>query len=96
MLVWGSLRLVPIMVDILHCQMKVHVLVCRYLMKMKRFCRKKAMPCHQHGKQVSEVEGVVALVPVGVVTLAPLVTLRRLLPPLPPCGFSVTAVENNR
>ena len=53
------------------------------------------MPCHQHGKQVGEVEGVVMIVPVGVVPLVPSVPFRGLLPPLPPCGFSVTAVENN-
>ena len=65
------------------------------LMKMKRFCRKKAMPCHQHGKQVGEVEGVVMIVPVGVVPLVPSVPFRGLLPPLPPCGFSVTAGTRN-
>ena len=41
---------------------------------MKRFCRKKAMPCHQHGKQAGgEVEGTMVTVPVGVITVVPLV-----------------------
>lgn len=60
---------------------------------MRRFCRKKAMPCHQHGKQAGEVEG--AVVPVGVITVVPLVPFVIFEGPLPPCGLSVTAVESN-
>jgi len=50
---------------------------------MRRFCRKKAMPCHQHGKQ-AKVEGAVVPVPVGVITVVPLVPFVIFEGPLPP------------